>query len=102
MLRSFNYALFSALARSSTEQPGAMALLESLGLDWEAEVRRSFLRGYKEATQGSNLFGSWADMERLLQLFTLEKAFYELGYEMNNRPDWLRIPLLGVEQLLSD
>jgi len=102
MLRSFNYALFTALARSSTEQPGATALLESLGREWEAEVRRSFLRGYEEATRGSTLFGAWADMDRLLQLFTLEKAFYELRYELGNRPDWVPVPLRGILALTGE
>jgi maltose alpha-D-glucosyltransferase/alpha-amylase len=37
-----------------------------------------------------------ADLEALLQLFTLDKALYELGYELNNRPDWVHIPLAGL------
>jgi len=81
---------------SSTEQPEAVALLESMGLDWEVEVSRTFLRGYEEATRGSGLFAVWDDMRGLLQLFTLEKAFYELRYELSNRPDWVRIPLHGI------
>jgi maltose alpha-D-glucosyltransferase/alpha-amylase len=96
MLRSFNYAAYTALARSSTEQPQALAVLESMALDWEAEVSRTFLRGYQEATQGCGLFAAWDDMHGLLQLFTLEKAFYELRYELGNRPDWVRVPLRGI------
>jgi maltose alpha-D-glucosyltransferase/alpha-amylase len=96
MLRSFNYATYAALARHSSERPEALATLESMGRDWEAEVRRTFLRGYDESTRGSHLFSAWAEMEGLLQLFTLEKVFYELRYELGNRPDWVRIPLRGI------
>jgi maltose alpha-D-glucosyltransferase/alpha-amylase len=96
MLRSFNYAVYAALARHSSEQPEALATLESMGRDWETEVRRTFLRGYDEGTRGVRLFSAWADMEELLQLFSLEKVFYELRYELGNRPDWVRIPLRGI------
>jgi maltose alpha-D-glucosyltransferase/alpha-amylase len=67
-----------------------------MGRDWETEVRRTFLRGYDEGTRGARLFSAWADMEELLQLFSLEKVFYELRYELGNRPDWVRIPLRGI------
>ena len=101
MLRSFNYATYTALARSATEQPEAVALLESMGLDWEVAVSRTFLGGYEEATRGSALFAAWDDMRGLVELFTLEKAFYELRYELNNRPDWVRIPLRGILALCA-
>jgi len=96
MLRSFNYAAYAALARHSSEQPEALATLESMGRDWETEVRRTFLRGYDEGTRGARLFSAWTDMDELLQLFSLEKVFYELRYELGNRPDWVRIPLRGI------
>ncbi|MGH8743232.1 MAG: putative maltokinase, partial [Burkholderiales bacterium] len=101
MLRSFNYATYTALARVTAERPEDLAVLESIGLDWEAEAKRSFLRAYVEATQDSGLFAAWNDMSGLLELFTLEKAFYELRYELASRPDWVRIPLRGILALIG-
>jgi maltose alpha-D-glucosyltransferase/alpha-amylase len=51
--------------------------------------------------RGSALYGDWPAARGLLGLFVLEKALYELGYELNNRPDWVRIPLRGLLALLA-
>jgi predicted trehalose synthase len=59
------------------------------------------LRAYFTAADGA-LFIPGAESQRdaLLELFVLEKALYELDYELNNRPDWVRIPLRGISDLL--
>jgi maltose alpha-D-glucosyltransferase/alpha-amylase len=49
----------------------------------------------------AGLFASWDEMRGLLELFMLEKAFHELAYEVDNRPDWVRVPLAGLLDLLE-
>ena len=56
-----------------------------------------------DATQGASFSPTDRDeLKVLLDAFMLEKAVYELGYELNNRPDWIRIPMHGIEQILGD
>jgi len=91
MLRSFAYAA------SATEQRGASGTPEG----WEARVREAFLRGYFERVEGSLLPPGDDAIHKLLSIFELEKAVYELGYELDNRPDWVRIPVAGIVRLLE-
>ena len=69
---------------------------------WYSWTAASFLRGYRRATEGANFLPS--DDEEwtiLLDVLVLQKAFYELDYELNNRPDWVTIPLQGIASLLT-
>jgi maltose alpha-D-glucosyltransferase/alpha-amylase len=102
MLRSFSYASLGSLLRP--EMGGDIRPEDMPGLDgwvraWYRWVGASYLAGYREATAGSEFLpsddGEWAT---LLDAFLLEKAFYELHYELNNRPDWVAIPLRGILQ----
>jgi maltose alpha-D-glucosyltransferase/alpha-amylase len=69
---------------------------------WETWVRAMFLRAYLAATEGAPFVPSPRDeLDLLLQAFVLDKAFYELTYELNNRPDWVHIPLSGLLRLRS-
>jgi maltose alpha-D-glucosyltransferase/alpha-amylase len=95
MLRSFNYARWTAL-RQALEGHADYERLAPHAEDWEARVRRAFLGAYEEATRGSGLYGEFREVENLLELFELEKALYELRYELNNRPGWVGIPLAGI------
>ena len=62
----------------------------------------SFLRAYLRVTADARLFPEDpVEFERLLQVFLIEKAVYEVGYEMNNRPDWIAIPVHGILQILA-
>src|SRR5438552_10376869 len=99
MLRSFNYARYQALAHATVERPDALASLEVPAREWEHATRQAFLHAYRDNTQGSPLYGSWDDMRQLIDLFEVDKAFYEVGYEVDNRPDWVRIPLAGLEDV---
>ena len=101
MLRSFNDAVNTALARISTERPEDFATLEPFGRGWEAIVGQTFVDAYAETVRGSGLYASWQAVHGLLDLFLLEKALYELRYELDNRPDWVRIPLRGILKLLG-
>jgi maltokinase len=91
MLRSFAYA-----ATASELLHGAAA-----PAGWEDEVRAAYLDGYVEETDQSLLPPGRAAVERLLAVFELEKAVYELRYELDNRPDWVKIPVAGITRLLE-
>ena len=90
MLRSFAYA-----ASAASFLRGAEAAEE-----WEAQARTQFLDGYF-ATVDPSLLPPGAAAERLLAVFELEKAVYELRYELDNRPDWVRIPVAGILRLIE-
>jgi maltose alpha-D-glucosyltransferase/alpha-amylase len=96
MLRSFNYAGYAALMRLTAERPEDYATIEPWVREWETETARAFLQAYEETARGSGLYADWKEARRLLDLFMLEKAFYELRYELDNRPTWVRIPLNGI------
>jgi maltose alpha-D-glucosyltransferase/alpha-amylase len=90
MLRSFSYAKWTAAKQAPERLDG-----------WEAQTRQAFLAAYDAATAGSGLFESLADAQGVLQLFELEKVLYELRYEMNNRPDWIQVPLSGLLAMME-
>jgi trehalose synthase-fused probable maltokinase len=91
MLRSFAYAASAAPLQRDTEPPA----------DWEERARKQFLDGYDSAVD-RHLVPSGASMDKLLRVFELEKAVYELRYELNNRPDWVRIPVAGIVRMLEE
>ncbi|HWA39352.1 MAG TPA: maltose alpha-D-glucosyltransferase [Burkholderiales bacterium] len=95
MLRSFNYAKWSAHMRAREADPHAAKLMAELD-DWEAQTRRAFLDTYF-AVSGADR----EDVQGLLDLAELEKALYELRYEAANRPDWIHIPLQGLQSKIS-
>jgi maltose alpha-D-glucosyltransferase/alpha-amylase len=105
ILRSFHYAPYAVLFGQA---PGVafhdrdVAALEPWARTWHRWVSVAFLRAYLSAA-GSAPFlpvGS-AQLERLLDAFLLDKAIYELKYELNNRPAWVRIPVEGILQLVT-
>ena len=91
MLRSFAYAASAAQLLRGVEPPPG----------WEARARAEFLAGYR-TTVDPNLVPSGSSMEKLLAVFELEKAVYELRYELNNRPDWVKIPVAGIVRMLEE
>ena len=97
MLRSFNYAAHTALLHASAERPTDLAKFQCLVLGWEAEVGHVFLTAYDKTV----LTSEDAPQRGLLDLFLLEKALYEVRYELENRPNWVGIPLLGILSLLQ-
>ena len=99
MLRSFHYASVSAL-RARPE--GARAALAPWASFWHRAVATSFLRGWLAAVEGTAVVPEDPSGTRcLLDLYLFEKAIYEVGYEMNNRPDWVDIPLEGIKEILG-
>jgi maltose alpha-D-glucosyltransferase/alpha-amylase len=106
MLRSFHYAAYSALftheARGFIARHDYPRLEEKIRL-WHTWVCVFFLRSYlKHTAQGDFLPSSGDELRVLLSSYILEKAVYELGYELNNRPDWAAIPLKGILQSLGE
>lgn len=104
MLRSFHYASRSASLPSIQrlgEHAPAGAMILRLARRWHAEASQRFLQEYKKTAAGAPFVPQApAEFDALLKLHLLEKAIYELGYELNNRPAWLPIPLGGIEEIL--
>jgi len=99
MLRSYSYAAYAALL--GTDRTAEIANLEPWAEVWQRWVSAAFMKTYL-ATAGTAAFLPTDPVQRsrLLELFLLDKALYELNYELNNRPDWARIPLRGLAELL--
>jgi maltose alpha-D-glucosyltransferase/alpha-amylase len=102
MVRSFDYAARARAIDRARNRPELLAQLLPLARDWAVQATEAFMAGYRTAIEGSP---SWpsdaATAERLIELFALEKALYEVAYEAANRPDWLRIPVDGVLDMLE-
>jgi maltose alpha-D-glucosyltransferase/alpha-amylase len=104
MLRSFHYAAYTALYDQqnrgliSAEDPQPERWVRY----WYQWVAVSFLRSYFETIDGASFLPTErTELELLLDIFLLDKAVYELHYELNNRPDWVHIPLRGITDLMS-
>jgi maltokinase len=91
MLRSFAYAATAAERIRGTPAPDG----------WEEQAREQFLDGYLATAEPSLLPSGHAAIERLLAVYELEKAVYELRYELDNRPDWVGIPVAGIQRLIE-
>jgi maltose alpha-D-glucosyltransferase / alpha-amylase len=97
MLRSFSYAANSTLDAYIKRHPDDFASLEPWARVWEQTVAAEFLFTYRKTIAPGNILPPTdADFDRLLDACLLEKAMYELTYELNNRPGWVRIPLAGI------
>jgi maltose alpha-D-glucosyltransferase/alpha-amylase len=109
MLRSLNYAAYSGFFEAQDrvgKERAATLNLEQWALAWEEVARNAFLQGYREATGQPSTYKFLPDSEaafwQALSVFELEKAFYELNYEFNNRPTWVPIPLQGLLRIASN
>ena len=103
MLRSFNYAIRSALMNLGADRAEPLERLEPWITLWEERTRQAFLEGYAEGARGAASYPENEEHARaLIELFTLEKALYEIRYELDNRPDWVGIPIRGVLDLLGE
>jgi maltose alpha-D-glucosyltransferase/alpha-amylase len=102
MLRSYHYSAYAGLFAFTQDGPDDFALLAPWAELWQQWVSAAFLRQYL-ATAGEASFMPRDNEEfrALLDGYMLAKALYELVYELNNRPDWVRIPLGGVLALLA-
>jgi maltose alpha-D-glucosyltransferase/alpha-amylase len=99
MVRSFSYAAYAALFSFTLHAPDDYRVLEQWAAAWHGWVADAFLQEYRAAVGDSPLVPSGDGFDALLRAFTIDKALYELAYELNNRPDWVRIPLAGLLKL---
>jgi maltose alpha-D-glucosyltransferase/alpha-amylase len=98
MLRSYHYAAYAGLF----DRPGDFARLEPRARAWLRQVSAAFLDSYlMTAGRTSFIPADPREFAALLDRYALGKAFFELSYELNNRPDWVRIPLQGVVELID-
>jgi maltose alpha-D-glucosyltransferase / alpha-amylase len=97
MLRSFSYAAYASLINYTTRHPEDVARLEPWAQLWDRSVGAEFLRAYRDTTRDADFLSlNTADFRKLLNVLLLDKALYEVLYELNSRPPWVRIPLMGI------
>lgn len=95
MLRSFHYAAFTPLLQKKIM--GEYEKLEYWAKLWTWYISKIYLEAYLEYIEPCSLIPKdRSEISKLLSVYLLEKVVYEIGYEMNNRPDWLAIPLKGI------
>ncbi len=105
MLRSFDYAAHTVLlgaTESGVIRPEDVPKLESWARFWQLWVSSAFLRAYLHTAADAPFVPSAREeLEVLLRVLLLEKSIYELGYELNNRPDWVKVPIQGILRLVG-
>jgi maltose alpha-D-glucosyltransferase/alpha-amylase len=105
MLRSFHYATHSAVIKQASlpSQPDDnLLVLQPWAKYWYTWVSVEFLKTYLEIMAPTGLLPDNPDnLKILLDAFLLDKALYEVNYELNNRPDWVKVPLQGIIELLA-
>lgn len=101
MLRSFHYAAFAPLL-GDRARPEDLQQLATPARYWQTWVSATFLKTYLDiSSHALYIPRSQLELQTLLDTFLLDKAIYELRYELNNRPQWVAIPLEGIAQLLA-
>jgi len=102
MIRSFHYAAYFSMLRHPSIRPDDLAFLEPWLRAWHECVSRVFFRSYLDTVRGAPFIPAAPEETAVLfAAYLLEKAVYELGYEINNRPDWLIVPVKGVREALD-
>jgi maltose alpha-D-glucosyltransferase/alpha-amylase len=99
MIRSFGYASESAL-RSGAIRPQDQDKVRPWGVAWHTWVSAAYLTGYLEVVPAPLVPADPAVLKLILDFHRMEKCIYEIGYELNNRPDWLPIPVRGLLDLI--
>ena len=101
MIRSFHYVAYSGLVGNNQHSDDEIKLLQPWAEHWFHYMSGFFIKAYLEKVQGSNFIPTVEeDLTAMLETFILEKAIYELNYELNNRPDWVLIPILGIQSIM--
>jgi maltose alpha-D-glucosyltransferase/alpha-amylase len=101
MMRSFQYAAYSALWQPAMRQED-VPFLEKWADVWYREMSSTFLQSYLAATSDALFIPrNEADLRIALEAYLLDKAVYEIGYELNHRPDWVVIPIRGIKHILK-
>lgn len=99
MMRSFHYAAFGKIMLNENYREKDIEFLVQWAEQWQHYVSRFYLGAYLERM---GLDSTLSDQDEILiRTYLIEKAIYELGYELNGRPDWVNIPLRGIEYLMN-
>ncbi len=102
MIRSFHYAAYGGLLLDNQIRKEDINYLVPFAEQWFHYMSGFFMKAYMETVEGSAFIPkSKEDLNTLMTTFRLEKAVYELNYELNNRPDWVIIPLRGIKALVQ-
>ncbi len=102
MIRSFHYAAYATLRgrASTTLRPEDLPVLEEWAQFWYLWVSTTYLKSYLQFMAGTPILPqSREGMKAILDTYLLDKALYEVNYELNNRPDWVGLPLQGILQM---
>lgn len=99
MMRSLHYAAFGKILLNENYRDRDLEFLEVWAEQWQHYVSRFYLGSYLER-MGMDKELSY-EYDVLVRIFLIEKAIYELGYELNGRPDWVNIPLRGIYYLMN-
>ncbi len=103
MIRSFHYAAYGGLFLDNQIRNEDISKLVPYAEQWFHYMSGFFMKAYLETVKGSGFIPkSKDDLQTLMTTFLLEKAIYELNYEMNNRPNWVVIPLRGIKELVNN
>jgi maltose alpha-D-glucosyltransferase/alpha-amylase len=101
MMRSFQYAAYSALWQPAMRKED-VPFLERWADLWYRQVSSVFLQSYLKTTRDAVFIPKNSDdLQIMLEAYLLDKAVYEIGYELNNRPDWVVIPVRGIKHILK-
>ncbi len=102
LIRSIDYSATAALERALKVAPDEQGKLGAALAEWRDRAVAAFLAAYREVMTDRRLWPADPDAaRRMLDFFLLEKAIYEIEYELAHRPDWLRVPLTGMLRILS-
>ncbi len=102
LIRSIDYSATAALERALKSAPDEHGKLARALEAWREHAAAAFMAAYRSSLTDTRLWPQpLEDADRLLDFFLLEKAFYEIEYELAHRPDWLRVPLAGTWRILS-
>jgi maltose alpha-D-glucosyltransferase/alpha-amylase len=102
LIRSIDYSATAALERALKVAPDEQGKIAAALAEWRERSAAAFLAAYREIMTNQRLWPADPQAaEQLLNFFLLEKAFYEIEYELAYRPEWLRVPLTGVLRILS-
>ena len=102
-LRSIDYATSAAIDRAPNLTPEERSMLGQRIRSWGARLSGAFWESYRETLAGTDIWPTdETQTQDLLNLFQLEKAFYEIEYEVTNRPAWTHIPLEGALRILAE
>ncbi len=103
MIRSFHYPCYAVLFSDITLTPSDIEFLRPWARWWYQHVSAVFLRSYLDTVGDAPIIPhSDDDLRLMLHAYLLNKAIYEVEYELNNRPDWMMIPLEGIKPLMED